>query len=155
MFASPSWAGVSVARFVTVAYYSARNLSVVNTHLIAGAWSCQGSQAMRRDYWNRGWDTLKAVVQTEHSRGRNVIVTGDLNRRASSNACNPAWDPTSLHRDAQRIGGESIDYIFAVPSNGWRFRIARNADGERKRGSRRIGIDSHRGFWVAGSFLRD
>lgn len=152
-FASPGWAGVSPTRFVTVVHYASRNVSVVNTHLIAGAWACRSEVARRRDYWRRGWGALKDEVAREHARGRNVIVTGDLNRPRGSNSCNPAWNPASLHPRARVIGGESIDYIFAVPAAEWRFVVSRRPDGTAKRASIQLGIDSHKAHWVAGTFL--
>ena len=151
-FASPGWAGVSPTRFVTVVHYPQRNLSMINTHLIAGAWSCKSNRDQRRDYWRRGWDTLKAQVRREHDRGRNVIVTGDLNRPRGANSCNPAWDPTSLHGQARIIGGAGIDYVFAVPAPGWSFAFDRRGDDSIRRGSFDLGIDSHRGHWVTGRF---
>jgi hypothetical protein len=86
VYASAGWAGVSPTRFVTVVHYPMRNISVVNTHLIAGAWSCESSVDKRRAYWKQAWQVLKDEVSKEHGKGFNVIVTGDLNRaRASSN----------------------------------------------------------------------
>src|SRR5690554_3186204 len=152
VFASPSWARVSATRFVTVAYYADRNLSVLNTHFIAGAWSCKPNLAQRRDYWRRAWRVLKAEVAREHQRGRNVIVTGDLNRPRGANSCNPAWSPTSLHSRAQIIGGAGIDYIFAVPGAGQEFVVSRRPNGTRKRGNIFLGIDSHKAYWVQGRF---
>lgn len=152
VFASPGWARVSPTRYVTVTYYPDRNVSLINTHLIAGAWGCKSETAKRRDYWHQAWKVLKQQVAREHDRGRNVIVTGDLNRPRSANRCNPAWDPTSLHRRAQIIGGHSIDYIFAVPAAGKRFALARDKQGNVRRGSIDIGIDSHDAFWVRGKF---
>src|SRR5690606_24779327 len=152
VFASPGWAGVSPTRFVTVAHYANRNVSLINTHLIAGAWSCKSNVERRRDDWRRAWRTLKDEVAREHQRGRNVIVTGDLNRPRGANRCNPAWDPTSLHPQARVIGGAGIDYLFAVPAPGWRFTLARRADGTVKRGTITLGIDGHNAHWVAGRF---
>lgn len=153
VFASPGWAHVSPTRFVTVVYYAPRNLSVVNTHLIAGAWSCKSHVAKRRDYWRRGWRVLQAEVAKEHDRGRNVIVTGDLNRPRHENNCNPAWNPESLHSRAKIIAGAGIDYIFAVPATGYDFEVATRGDGSKKRGSIRLGIDGHKAHWVGGRFL--
>lgn len=154
VFASPAWAGVSATRFVTVVHYAQRNLSIVNTHFIAGAWSCRPNVERRRDYWRRAWRALRTEVAIEHDRGRNVVVTGDLNRPRTETDCNPAWDPTSLHRRARIVGGRGIDYIFAVPASGWRFAVSRRADGTRDRGAIRIGIDGHQAHWVAGRFSR-
>ncbi len=153
VFASPGWAHVSPTRFVTVAHYGPRNLSVVNTHLIAGAWSCKSQVAKRRDYWRRGWRVLKAEVAKEHDHGYNVIVTGDLNRPRQQNNCNPAWDPTSLHPRAKIIAGAGIDYVFAVPAAGYDFAVSHRADGTAKRGTIRLGIDGHKAHWVGGRFL--
>jgi|GEM_PF-3233025 len=152
-FASPGWAGVSPARFVTVTYSPKRNVSLINTHLIAGAWSCKSHTDKRRDYWKQAWRELKRQVAREHDRGRNVIVTGDLNRPRSANRCNPSWDPTSLHPRARVVGGQSIDYIFAVPAARKKFVFARNERGEIKRGNITIGIDSHRAYWGRGKFV--
>lgn len=152
VFASPGWAGVSPTRFVTVAYYAERNLSLIDTHFIAGAWSCRSEVARRRDYWRRAWGVLRDEVAREHDRGRNVIVTGDLNRPRAANDCNPAWDPTSLHPSARVIGGAGIDYVFAVPAARWSFAYARRADGSVERGTISLGIDSHHAHWVAGRF---
>jgi hypothetical protein len=154
VFASPSWAGVSVARFITVVYYKKRNISVLNAHFIAGAWSCRSHRAKRRDYWRRAWRTLKSQVARERSRGRNVIVTGDFNRPRRATNCNPAWNPASLHRRARVIGGAGIDYIFAVPAPGYKFVYSRRADGSRKKGRIRLGIDGHKAHWVQGRFRR-
>ncbi len=154
VFASPGWAGVSPTRFVTVAHYAERNISVLDTHFIAGAWSCRSNVERRRDYWRRAWAVLQSQVAIEHDRGRNVIVTGDLNRPRATNDCNPAWDPTSLHASARVIGGAGIDYIFAVPAAGWRFAYSRRADGSVKRGAIPLGLDGHQAHWVAGRFQR-
>ncbi len=151
-FASPGWAGVSPTRFVTVVRYKDRNLAVVNTHFIAGAWSCKSQVAKRKDYWHKAWSVLKAQVKKERDLGRNVIVTGDLNRPRAANSCNPAWDPTSLHPQAQIIGGANIDYIFAVPAAGYKF-VVSSANGAKLRGSITLGIDGHKGHWVIGRFL--
>lgn len=151
-FASPGWANVSPTRFVTVVRYPGRNLSLLNTHLIAGAWSCKSSVAQRKDYWKRGWDVLKAEVAAESQAGWNVIVTGDLNRGRSSDSCNPAWDPESLHARARIIGGAGIDYVFAVPAKAWRFAYARRADNSIKQGTISLGIDGHSAHWVTGRF---
>ncbi|WP_230469999.1 hypothetical protein [Lujinxingia vulgaris] len=151
-YASAGWAGVSSTRFHTVVFLPERNLSVINTHLIAGAWSCKSNVERRKRYWRQAWNVLKDEVEREHQRGRNVIVTGDLNRPRNANGCNPAWDPTSLHPRARIIGGASIDYVFAVPAAGWRFELARRASGEVRRGAVTLGIDSHRAFWVRGRF---
>lgn len=145
VFASPGWAGVSPTRFVTVAYYGDRNVSLINTHFIAGAWSCRDEVARRRDYWRRAWTTLREQVAREHDRGRNVVVTGDLNRPRAADGCNPEWDPTSLHPRARVVGGAGIDYVFAVPAAGWSFSVA-------DRGAITLGIDGHRAHWVAGRF---
>lgn len=153
VFASPGWAGVSPTRFVTVVHYPSRNLSVINTHFIAGAWSCRSEVARRRDYWRQAWNVLRAEVATEHDRGRNVVITGDLNRPRAADSCNPAWDPTSVHAGARVIGGAGIDYIFAVPAAPYRFVLARRADGTVQEGSIALGIDSHRAHWVAGRFM--
>lgn len=153
VFASPGWAGVSPTRFVTVLHEASRNVSLINTHFIAGAWSCKSNVQMRRDYWRRAWTTLKDEVAKEHERGRNVIVTGDLNRPRQANDCNPAWDPASLHARARVIGGRGIDYIYAVPAAGQRFVLARRSDDSVQRGAIELGIDSHAAHWVAGQFL--
>ena len=152
-FASPGWAGVSPTRFVTVVYHPQRNVSVINTHLIAGAWSCRSNVERRKQYWRQGWQTLQNQVAREHAAGRNVFVTGDLNRPPGSNGCNPSWVPTSLHPNARIIGGEGIDYIFAVPARSWDFRYDRNSAGDIRRGSIALGIDGHRGHWVRGRFV--
>ncbi|HET6612537.1 MAG TPA: hypothetical protein VFG83_11125 [Kofleriaceae bacterium] len=152
VFASPGWAGVSPTRFVTVVDYPTHNLSMINTHFIAGAWSCKSEVAKRRDYWRQAWNTLKDQVAKEHDRGRDVIVTGDLNRPRSANDCNPAWDPTSLHANAKVIGGAGIDYIFAVPAAGWKFVLAKRTDGTVERGKISLAIDGHKAHWVAGRF---
>ena len=154
VFASPGWAGVSPTRYVTVTYYSKRNVSLINTHLIAGAWSCKGNAEKRRDYWRQSWQVLKQQVAKEHAKGRNVIVTGDLNRPRGANRCNPSWDPTSLHKRARIIGGEGIDYIFAVPAARKKFVFARNSEGKIKRGNITIGIDGHKAHWVRGKFVK-
>ena len=152
-FASPGWAGVSPTRFVTVAHYPQRNLSVINTHLIAGAWSCRSQVDRRRRYWRQAWQVLRDEVTREHAAGRNVFVTGDLNRPRGANGCNPAWDPTNLHPSARIIGGSGIDYVFAVPAASWQFRFARRSDDSIERDSIHIGIDGHRGHWVRGRFV--
>jgi hypothetical protein len=152
--ASPGWAGVSPTRFVTVVRYDDRGLSVLNTHFIAGAWSCKSDVAKRKEYWQQAWKVLKAEVKTEYDLGKNVIVTGDLNRPRAANSCNPAWDPTSLHVRAQIIGGENIDYIFAVPAAGNRFVIS-TQNGTKLRGTIALGIDGHKGHWVIGRFLEE
>ena len=151
-FASPGWAGVSPTRFVMTTYHPSHNVSVVNTHLIAGAWSCKSNVAKRRDYWRRGWRTLKAEVAKEREKGRNVIVTGDLNRPRAANNCNPQWDPASLHPAARIVGGVGIDYIFAVPAASQRFRTSKRADGSVKRGAITLGIDGHKAHWLMGHF---
>ena len=79
------------------------------------------------------------VAGEEHDLGRNVIVTGDLNRPRSANNCNPAWEPTSLHPQSQIIGGENIDYIYAVPAAGNKF-VVSTKNGNKLRGS----ISGHR-----------
>jgi hypothetical protein len=155
VFASPSWAGVSRTRFVTVTHHAGRNVSVVNTHLIAGAWSCKPNTPKRRDYWHMAWKRLKGEVAKEHAKGRNVIVTGDLNRPRSANKCNPKWDPSSLHPRAKVIGGVGIDYIFAVPAAGRKFAVSVSANGTKRRGSITLGIDGHQAHWVRGRFLKD
>lgn len=152
-FASPAWERVSVTRFVTVVRYPNRNISMINTHFIAGAWSCKPNLARRRDYWRRAWNVLEAEVAKEHDRGHNVIVTGDLNRPRRANNCNPAWNPTSLHRRARIIGGAGIDYIFAVPSAGHKFVVSRRPNGNKMEGSIHLGIDGHKAHWVRGKFL--
>jgi len=154
VFASPGWTGVSPTRFVTVMDYAERNLSVLNTHFIAGAWSCESDVTRRREYWHRAWNTLRDQVAIEHDRGRNVVVTGDLNRPRAANSCNPEWDPTSLHPEARVVGGAGIDYIFVVPATAWSFILARRADAAVDRGSIRLGIDGHEAHWVAGRFER-
>lgn len=151
-FASPGWAGVSPTRFVTVTYLQSRNVSLINTHFIAGAWSCKSNVAKRRDYWRRAWQVLKSEVKKEIDKGRNVIVTGDLNRPRGANNCNPKWDPSSLHARARVVGGSGIDYIFAVSPAGTNFTVSKRADGTAKRGSIALGIDSHKGHWVSGRF---
>lgn len=152
-FASPGEAGVSPTRKVTVVYYQQENLSMINTHLIAGAWSCPDDKVeLRKDYWNRGWSALKDQVKKELDKGRDAIVTGDLNRPRDSNRCNPPWDPTSLHPRAKLVGGASIDYIFAVPAPGHQFVYGRDGDGSVKRGVIHLGIDGHQGHWVRGEF---
>ncbi len=150
-FASPGWAGVSPTRFVSVVYSADRNISLINTHLIAGAWSCKSQVAKRKQYWRDGWKVLQNQVAREHDRGRNVVVTGDLNRPRGANNCNPQWDPTSLHARAQIVGGVGIDYIFAVPAAGQKFKVA-TKNGAAWRGSVNLTIDSHNGHWVRGSF---
>jgi hypothetical protein len=151
-FASPGWSGVSPTRFVTVVRYKDRGLAVLNTHFIAGAWSCKSNVAKRKDYWQQAWNVLKAEVKKEHDLGRNVIVTGDLNRPRGQNSCNPAWKPASLHAQAEIIGGENIDYIFAVPAAGNKFVFSKQ-NGAKLTGSIALGIDGHKGHWVIGSFL--
>jgi hypothetical protein len=153
VFASPGWEGVSPTRFVTVVYYPERNLSMLNTHFIAGAWSCASNVAKRKDYWKQAWQTLKAEVAKEHDQGRNVVATGDLNRPRQEDACNPAWDPTSLHANAKVVGGVGIDYIFVVPAAGNKFVVALKADGTPKKGSITLGIDGHEAHWVTGRFV--
>lgn len=152
-FASPGWAGVSPTRFVTVVRYKDRGLAVLNTHFIAGAWSCNSNVAQRKEYWHQAWNVLKTEVKKESDLGRNVIVTGDLNRPRAPNSCNPAWEPTSLHARAQIIGGENIDYIFAVPAAGNEFVIS-TQNGTKLRGSITLGIDGHEGHWVIGRFQK-
>lgn len=151
-FASPGWSGVSPTRFVTVARYKDRGLAMLNTHFIAGAWSCKSDVAKRKDYWHQAWKVLKAEVQKEHDLGRNVIVTGDLNRPRAADSCNPAWEPTSLHAQAKLIGGANIDYIFAVSGAGYEFVIS-TQNGAKLTGSIALGIDGHEGHWVIGRFL--
>lgn len=151
-FASPGWAGVSPTRFITIVYSSQRNLSILNTHFIAGAWSCKSQVAKRKDYWHQAWQALKAEVDKEHDKGRNVIVTGDLNRPRSQNSCNPAWTPTSLHANSVIVGGVGIDYIFALPANGYEWVVSKKSDGTPKRGSIGLGIDGHKAHWVTGKF---
>jgi hypothetical protein len=129
-----------------------RGLSVINTHFIAGAWSCQSEVAKRKEYWQKAWTVLKAEVNKEHDLGRNAIVTGDLNRPRAANNCNPAWDPTSLHPQSQIIGGETIDYIFAVPAAGNKF-VVSTENGTKLRGSIALGIDGHEGHCI-GAFLK-
>lgn len=153
VYASAGWAGVSPTRFVTVVYYPQRNVSVVNTHLIAGAWSCAGNQDKRREYWKDGWAVYKAQVAKEHQAGHNVIATGDLNRPRGADSCNPAWQPSSLHADAKVIGGAGIDYVFAVPANGRKFVTSKKGDGTDKEGTITLGIDGHKAHWVSGKFL--
>jgi len=151
-FASPGWAGVSPTRYVVVSFHAIRNLSTINTHFIAGAWSCKSEVAKRKEYWKQAWQVLKAEVATEIDKGRNVVVTGDLNRPRGANSCNPAWDPTSLHPRASDVGGSNIDYVFAVPAIGYDFVIAKQANGSPKKGSIDLGIDGHKAHWVVGSF---
>ncbi len=155
VFASPGWAGVSPTRFVTVVHYPQRNLSVLDTHFIAGAWSCKSHVDRRRRYWRQAWHILQEEVAREHDAGRNVIVTGDLNRPRGADACNPAWEPESLHPDARVIAGAGIDYVFAVPAASFAFRYARRGDGSIARGTIHLGIDEHRGHWVRGHFEHD
>ena len=107
-FASPGWAGVSPTRFVVVSFHKNRNLSTINTHFIAGAWSCKSNVAQRKDYWKQAWKVLKSEVATEIGKGRNVVVTGDLNRPRAQDSCNPAWDPSSLNARASVVGGAGI-----------------------------------------------
>ena len=145
---------MSPTRFVTVVRYKDRGLSVLNTHFIAGAWSCKSNVAQRKEYWQQAWKVLKAEVEKEHDLGRNVVVTGDLNRPRSANNCNPAWEPTSLHPQSQIIGGENIDYIFAVPAAGNKF-VVSTKNGNKLRGSISLGIDGHQGHWVIGRFLAE
>ncbi len=151
-FASPGWAGVSPTRYVVVSFHKSRNLSMINTHFIAGAWSCKSAVAQRKEYWKQAWQVLKAEVAAEIDKGRNVVVTGDLNRPRSANSCNPAWDPPSLHPRASDVGGSNIDYVFAVPAMGYQFAVAKRADGSPKKGSIALGIDGHDAHWVVGSF---
>ncbi len=151
-FASPGWSGVSPTRFVTVVRYKDRGLAVLNTHFIAGAWSCKSNVAKRKDYWQAAWKVLKTEVAKEHDLARNVIVTGDLNRPRAQNSCNPAWDPESLHAQAKIVGGENIDYIFAVPADGNKF-VVSTQNGAKLTGSIGLGIDGHKGHWVIGRFL--
>ena len=147
VYASAGWAGVSPTRFVTVVYYPDRNLSHVNAHFIAGAWTCgSGNQAKRRDYWKDAWKVYKQEVAEEHQKGRNVIATGDLNRPRATGECNPDWDPASLHPDAKVVGGEGIDYIFAVPASGAKFNPSNS-------GQIGLGIDGHSAHWVTGKFV--
>ncbi len=152
-FASPGWAGVSPTRYVVVSFHKSRNLSAINTHFIAGAWSCKSSVAKRKEYWKQAWQVLKSEVSTEVDKGRNVVVTGDLNRPRGANSCNPAWDPESLHPRAKDVGGSGIDYVFAVPAVGYKFVVSKKSDGSPKKGSITLGIDSHEAHWVIGSFL--
>lgn len=152
VFASPGWAHVSPTRFVTVVRYAPRNLSVINTHFIAGAWSCKPNRSRRRSYWWKAWRVLKQQVAQEHERGHNVVVTGDLNRPRQQNNCNPSWNPTSLHGRAKVIGGSGIDYVFAVPAAGYKFVVATRPNGTKKRGSIHLGIDGHQAHWVRGRF---
>lgn len=152
-FASPGWAGVSPTRFVTVVYSAERNLSVLNVHFIAGAWSCKSEVAKRKQYWNQAWQTLKAEVDKEHDKGRNVIVTGDFNRPRAENSCNPAWTPTSLHAGSVVIGGVGIDYVFALPAADYKWVVSKKGDGTPKRGSIGLGIDGHKAHWVTGKFV--
>ena len=100
----------------------------------------------------QAWQVLKAEVAAEIDKGRNVVVTGDLNRPRSANSCNPAWDPPSLHPRASDVGGSNIDYVFAVPAMGYQFAVAKRADGSPKKGSIALGIDGHDAHWVVGSF---
>jgi len=153
VFASPGWAGVSPTRFVTVVHYPERNLSMVNTHFIAGAWSCAGNVAQRKEYWKQAWQTLKEEVAKEHDKSRNVVATGDLNRPRQEDSCNPAWDPANLHANARVIGGTGIDYIFAVPAAANKFVIATGTDGNQKEGQITLGIDGHKAHWVTGKFV--
>ena len=152
VFASPGWAGVSPTRFVTVVYFPDRNVSVVNTHFIAGAWSCESNVDKRRDYWKKAWAVYKSEIADEHSKGRHVIATGDLNRARATSNCNPDWDPTSVHPDAKDIAGTGIDYVFAIPAQGAKFVIAKNGSGEKKEGTIALGIDGHSAHWVTGTF---
>ena len=133
--ASNGVAGISPTRFVTVVYYAERNLAVLNTHFIAGAWSCRhANRRMRRPYWRDAWNTLREVVANQIEAGHNVVVTGDLNRPRATGECNPAWEPAGdLHGRARIVGGAGIDYIFAVPARGWRWEFARNGDGDIRR----------------------
>lgn len=151
-FASPGWAGVSPTRFVTVVYSADRNVSLINTHLIAGPWSCKSQVAKRKQYWRDGWNVLQNQVAREHERGRNVVVTGDLDRPHGSNNCNPKWDPTSLHPRAQIEGGTGIDYVFAVPAAGQKFKVA-TKNGAALRKTVNLTIDCHNAHWVHGKFL--
>lgn len=146
VYASAGWEGVSPTRFVTVVYYPERNLSFLNTHFIAKAWSCGSEEGKRRDYWQKAWGVLKGEVAEEHGKGRNVVVTGDLNRARAEGKCNPAWNPASLHPSAKVVGGTGIDYVFAVPAKGHKFV-------ESKDGVIDLTIDSHNAHWVSGRFL--
>jgi len=146
VYASAGWAGVSPTRFVTVVYYPERNLSLVNTHFIAGAWSCKSEVEKRKDYWRDAWKVLKAEVAEEHDKKRNVVVTGDLNRARATSNCNPDWEPQSLHPDARVVGGTGIDYVFAVPAAGNKFV-------ESNDGTIDLTIDSHNAHWVSGKFV--
>ncbi len=152
-YASAGWEGISPTRFVTVVHYADHNVSIIDTHFIAGAWSCKSHVAQRREYWQDAWGVLKSEVAAEHGLGRNVVVTGDLNRGRSANSCNPAWEPTSLHGRAKVVGGAGIDYVFAVPAAGNKFIVSTRADGTLKKGSITLGIDGHSAHWVSGRFL--
>ncbi len=153
-FVSPGWAKVSATRWVTHAHYPERNLTVLNTHLIAGAWSCKSERAKRRRYWKQGWKAIQDAVKHERQQGRNVIVTGDFNRLRRKTKCNPAWDPKSLHPKARVIGGSGLDYIFAVPAPGEKFVVSKRANNKPKRGKIHIGIDGHDAYWVRGRFKK-
>jgi hypothetical protein len=153
VFGSPGWAGVSPTRFITVVHYAERNLSVVNAHFIAGAWSCDGNVEKRKDYWKKDWAVFKEETAKEHDKGYNVVATGDLNRPRKSDKCNPAWEPSSLHPDAAVVGGVGIDYIFAVPAKNTKFVLSKKADGTNKEGEITLGIDGHKAHWVSGKFL--
>ncbi|HWO25683.1 MAG TPA: hypothetical protein VNO30_43390 [Kofleriaceae bacterium] len=151
VFASPGWGGVSFTRFITIARYPSRNVTVLNTHFIFGAWTCERGALRRdykkrRDYWFRAWNTLKDVVANEHDKEHNVIVTGDLNRPPERTRCNKPWFPTSLHGRSRVVGGKGIDYIFAVPAKGQRFAIS-------GQGSIGLHIDNHKAHWVTGRFV--
>jgi hypothetical protein len=67
---------------------------------------------------------------------------------------NPAWDPTSLHVQSQIIGGENIDYVFAVPAAGNKFVIS-TQNGTQLHGTIALGIDGRKGHWVIGRFLSE
>lgn len=146
VYASAGWENVSPTRFVTVIYYPERNLSFLNTHFISQAWSCGTQEDKRRDHWKAAWAVLKGEVAEEHGKGRNVVVTGDLNRARAEGKCNPSWEPASLHPDARVVGGTGIDYVFAVPAKGHKFV-------ESKDGFIDLTIDSHNAHWVSGRFL--
>ena len=147
-FASAGWAGVSPTRYITVVHYPERNLSFINTHFIAGAWTPGWKeQAKRRQYWNKAWAVLKSEVAKEHDKGYNVVATGDLNRPRAKSSTNPAWDPTSLHAGTIVVGGVSLDYVFAVPAAKYKYVAA----GHSAVSLNNIQSD-HDAHWATGAF---
>lgn len=104
-------------------------LAVVCTHLVSKAWTSDNATTpLRRALWRAEVRELRRIVARQHSRGRSVVVAGDLNTPFR------VWWP----RGSVFLGNRFRMQAAVIPAPGW---TARRLPGGREISPRRLYTD--------------